>query len=162
MKEVKEMEEMDWWKSALHGMSAKKGRSTSITVVLREIRRYHQNQPNWLYHNDATQCTKIEEEKWEDPMHVIIKNNINNNIGIGKTPKKEECMWKWCSTVFACFSNNGIYYEGQSMALWMKSHKEEYKETIFHHKAFFTLQVMSRIKNLRNAIYVQPGLFDWR
>ena len=54
--------------------------------------------------------------------------------------------------MFVCFNNNGIYYEGQSMALWMKSHKEEYKETIFHHKAFFTLQVMARIKNLRNAI----------
>ena len=103
------MKEMDWWESALHGMSAKESRSTSITVALWEIRRYHQNQPNWLYHNDATQCTKIEEEKWEDPMHVIIKNNINNNIGIGleKLQRRKN----------ACFSNNGIYYEGQSSAL---------------------------------------------
>ena len=37
----------------------------------------------------------MEEEKWEDPMHVIIKNNINNNTGIGETSRKEGRMhWK--------------------------------------------------------------------
>ena len=31
-------------------------------------------------------------------MHVMIKNNINNNIGIGKTSKKKECIGKWSPT----------------------------------------------------------------
>ena len=82
-------------------------------------------------------------------------------------------------------SNACHYQEQHQQQYWhwkkqVKSHKEEYKETIFQQKASISLCMkwkemngrqwmkgilhdtseVLRIKNHRNAIYEQPGLFD--
>ena len=132
---------IDWLKSALHWTRAKKGGSTSITVALWEIRRYHQIQPTVLRSR----------KKNGDTLHVMIKNIINNNnIGIGKTSRKKECIGKWSPTRKNTKKLSSTTAEGK--------YQEPSQCNISNRDCLIY------VGNNNSAIYyyMQPGLFDWR
>ena len=132
--EMKEMEEMDWWKSALYWTKAKKGGSASITkstlywvhsrkfvdinvgvpvitVALWEIRRYRQNRPT-EHEAQINQLNKDGGRKMGVPNACHYQEQYQQQqYWHWRNIRKEECIWK----------------------KRVKSHKEEYKETIFQH-----------------------------
>ena len=88
-------------------MSAKKGGSESITVALREIRRYRQNQPT-EHEAQINQLNKDGGRKNGGTQCKSLSRTTSTTIlALEKLQRRKN----------ACFNNNGIYYEGQSMTL---------------------------------------------